>query len=174
MFWTHWRQEGCWRHMCVSCSFFRQSWCLAVYHDRFSDFEQELQQISSATVSAFTFIPNIIKFELDRSLAPFLSFFLHPKGKNVTRNMYKITSNQYNMSGRPSAGGRWRMIFHIFCHETVAVSEQVVCLCRRTSPGSRWGAALWNISPTTVTCCPCSPVRDSCDIAGDITGDITS
>uniref|UniRef100_UPI0037E978DF cilia- and flagella-associated protein 61 n=1 Tax=Semicossyphus pulcher TaxID=241346 RepID=UPI0037E978DF len=30
-------------------SFFRQSWCLAVYHDRFSDFEQELQQISSAT-----------------------------------------------------------------------------------------------------------------------------
>lgn len=115
MFWTHWRQEGCWRHMCVSCSFFRQSWCLAVYHDRFSDFEQELQQISSATVSAFTFIPNIIKFELDRSLAPFLSFFLHPKGKNVTRNMYKITSNQYNMSGRPSAGGSrcegWYFIF---------------------------------------------------------------
>ncbi|XP_076612600.1 cilia- and flagella-associated protein 61 [Chaetodon auriga] len=28
-------------------SFFRQSWCLAVYHDRFSDFEQELQQIIS-------------------------------------------------------------------------------------------------------------------------------
>ncbi|XP_042359745.1 cilia- and flagella-associated protein 61 [Plectropomus leopardus] len=30
-------------------SFFRQSWCLAIYHDRFSDFEQELQQIISAT-----------------------------------------------------------------------------------------------------------------------------
>ncbi|KAF3850257.1 hypothetical protein F7725_019976 [Dissostichus mawsoni] len=30
-------------------SFFRQSWCLAVYHDRFSDFEQELQQITSNT-----------------------------------------------------------------------------------------------------------------------------
>ncbi|XP_033979743.1 cilia- and flagella-associated protein 61 [Trematomus bernacchii] len=30
-------------------SFFRQSWCLAVYHDRFSDFEQELQQIASNT-----------------------------------------------------------------------------------------------------------------------------
>uniref|UniRef100_A0A8C4F6U3 Cilia and flagella associated protein 61 n=1 Tax=Dicentrarchus labrax TaxID=13489 RepID=A0A8C4F6U3_DICLA len=30
-------------------SFFRQSWCLAVYHDRFSDFEQELQQITSTT-----------------------------------------------------------------------------------------------------------------------------
>nr|XP_046228541.1 cilia- and flagella-associated protein 61 isoform X2 [Scatophagus argus] len=30
-------------------SFFRQSWCLAVYHDRFSDFEQELQQIASTT-----------------------------------------------------------------------------------------------------------------------------
>ncbi|XP_041660882.1 cilia- and flagella-associated protein 61 [Cheilinus undulatus] len=29
-------------------SFFRQSWCLAVYHDRFSDFERELQQITSA------------------------------------------------------------------------------------------------------------------------------
>ncbi|XP_078130908.1 cilia- and flagella-associated protein 61 [Sander vitreus] len=28
-------------------SFFRQSWCLAIFHDRFSDFEQELQQISS-------------------------------------------------------------------------------------------------------------------------------
>ncbi|XP_075940895.1 cilia- and flagella-associated protein 61 [Anarhichas minor] len=28
-------------------SFFRQSWCLAVYHDRFSDFEEELQQITS-------------------------------------------------------------------------------------------------------------------------------
>ncbi|KAK5852565.1 hypothetical protein PBY51_006418 [Eleginops maclovinus] len=28
-------------------SFFRQSWCLAVYHDRFSDFEQELRQITS-------------------------------------------------------------------------------------------------------------------------------
>ncbi|KAM9339286.1 cilia- and flagella-associated protein 61 [Symphorus nematophorus] len=28
-------------------SFFRQSWSLAVYHDRFSDFEQELQQIAS-------------------------------------------------------------------------------------------------------------------------------
>nr|XP_020475102.1 cilia- and flagella-associated protein 61 [Monopterus albus] len=28
-------------------SFFRQSWCLAIYHDRFSDFEQELQQITS-------------------------------------------------------------------------------------------------------------------------------
>ncbi|XP_056261196.1 cilia- and flagella-associated protein 61 isoform X1 [Seriola aureovittata] len=28
-------------------SFFRQSCCLAVYHDRFSDFEQELQQITS-------------------------------------------------------------------------------------------------------------------------------
>ncbi|KAM8832271.1 cilia- and flagella-associated protein 61 [Spinachia spinachia] len=28
-------------------SFFRQSWCLAIYHDRFSDFEQELQQSSS-------------------------------------------------------------------------------------------------------------------------------
>ncbi|XP_067427647.1 cilia- and flagella-associated protein 61 [Thunnus thynnus] len=28
-------------------SFLRQSWCLAVYHDRFSDFEQELQQITS-------------------------------------------------------------------------------------------------------------------------------
>ncbi|XP_062293539.1 cilia- and flagella-associated protein 61 [Scomber scombrus] len=28
-------------------SFFRQSWSLAVYHDRFSDFEQELQQITS-------------------------------------------------------------------------------------------------------------------------------
>ncbi|KAL6095499.1 cfap61 [Pungitius sinensis] len=26
-------------------SFFRQSWCLAIYHDRFCDFEQELQQI---------------------------------------------------------------------------------------------------------------------------------
>ncbi|XP_034059111.1 cilia- and flagella-associated protein 61 [Gymnodraco acuticeps] len=32
-------------------SFFRQSWCLALYHDRFSDFEQELQQITSHTVS---------------------------------------------------------------------------------------------------------------------------
>ncbi|XP_070782300.1 cilia- and flagella-associated protein 61 [Enoplosus armatus] len=30
-------------------SFFRQSWCLAVYHDRFSDFERELQQITSTT-----------------------------------------------------------------------------------------------------------------------------
>ncbi|KAK5879647.1 hypothetical protein CesoFtcFv8_022744 [Champsocephalus esox] len=30
-------------------SFFRQSWCLALYHDRFSDFEQELQQIASHT-----------------------------------------------------------------------------------------------------------------------------
>ncbi|XP_034555763.1 cilia- and flagella-associated protein 61 isoform X2 [Notolabrus celidotus] len=29
-------------------SFLRQSWCLAIYHDRFSDFEQELQQITSA------------------------------------------------------------------------------------------------------------------------------
>ncbi|KAM7368322.1 hypothetical protein PAMP_014550 [Pampus punctatissimus] len=28
-------------------SFFRQSWCLAVYHDRFSDFEQELRQITA-------------------------------------------------------------------------------------------------------------------------------
>nr|XP_040016922.1 cilia- and flagella-associated protein 61 isoform X2 [Gasterosteus aculeatus aculeatus] len=28
-------------------SFFRQSWCLAIYHDRFSDFEQELQQMTS-------------------------------------------------------------------------------------------------------------------------------
>ncbi|TKS75347.1 Cilia- and flagella-associated protein 61 [Collichthys lucidus] len=32
-------------------SFFRQSWFLAVCHDRFSDFEQELQQIASATDS---------------------------------------------------------------------------------------------------------------------------
>ncbi|XP_022622103.1 cilia- and flagella-associated protein 61 [Seriola dumerili] len=31
-------------------SFFRQSCCLAVYHDRFSDFEQELQQITSTTL----------------------------------------------------------------------------------------------------------------------------
>ncbi|XP_071323650.1 cilia- and flagella-associated protein 61 isoform X2 [Trachinotus anak] len=30
-------------------SFFRQSSCLAIYHDRFSDFEQELQQITSTT-----------------------------------------------------------------------------------------------------------------------------
>ncbi|XP_037605805.1 cilia- and flagella-associated protein 61 [Sebastes umbrosus] len=30
-------------------NFFMQRWCLAVYHDRFSDFEQELQQISSNT-----------------------------------------------------------------------------------------------------------------------------
>ncbi|XP_038582679.1 cilia- and flagella-associated protein 61 isoform X2 [Micropterus salmoides] len=30
-------------------SFFRQRWCLAIYHDRFSDFEQELQQITSTT-----------------------------------------------------------------------------------------------------------------------------
>uniref|UniRef100_A0A3B4UFL1 Cilia and flagella associated protein 61 n=1 Tax=Seriola dumerili TaxID=41447 RepID=A0A3B4UFL1_SERDU len=30
--------------------FFRQSCCLAVYHDRFSDFEQELQQITSTTL----------------------------------------------------------------------------------------------------------------------------
>ncbi|KAG7220569.1 hypothetical protein INR49_018006 [Caranx melampygus] len=29
-------------------SFFRQSSCLAVYHDRFSDFEQELQQITAS------------------------------------------------------------------------------------------------------------------------------
>ncbi|XP_010770044.1 uncharacterized protein C20orf26-like, partial [Notothenia coriiceps] len=29
--------------------FFKQSWCLALYHDRFSDFEQELQQITSHT-----------------------------------------------------------------------------------------------------------------------------
>ncbi|XP_031148896.1 cilia- and flagella-associated protein 61 isoform X2 [Sander lucioperca] len=28
-------------------SFFRQSWCMAIFHDRFSDFEQELQEISS-------------------------------------------------------------------------------------------------------------------------------
>ncbi|KAE8286424.1 Cilia- and flagella-associated protein 61 [Larimichthys crocea] len=32
-------------------SFFRQSWFLAVCHDRFSDFEQELQQIASTTDS---------------------------------------------------------------------------------------------------------------------------
>ncbi|KAM6992862.1 cilia- and flagella-associated protein 61 [Tautogolabrus adspersus] len=31
-------------------SFFRQSWSLAIYHDRFSDFEQELQQITSTKV----------------------------------------------------------------------------------------------------------------------------
>ncbi|XP_047429100.1 cilia- and flagella-associated protein 61 [Mugil cephalus] len=31
-------------------SFFRQSWCLAIFHDRFSDFQQELQQINSATL----------------------------------------------------------------------------------------------------------------------------
>ncbi|XP_054474902.1 cilia- and flagella-associated protein 61 [Anoplopoma fimbria] len=38
-------------------SFFTQSWCLAVYHDRFSDFEQELQQITSNAVSAFYLYP---------------------------------------------------------------------------------------------------------------------
>ncbi|CAB1444957.1 unnamed protein product [Pleuronectes platessa] len=32
-------------------SFFRQSWCLAVYHDRFSDFELELQTIASQTLT---------------------------------------------------------------------------------------------------------------------------
>ncbi|XP_060947391.1 cilia- and flagella-associated protein 61 [Limanda limanda] len=32
-------------------SFFRQSWCLAVYHDRFSDFELELQPIASQTLT---------------------------------------------------------------------------------------------------------------------------
>lgn len=39
--------------MCVLFSFFKQNWCLAIYHDRFSDFEQELQQITSAPVGAF-------------------------------------------------------------------------------------------------------------------------
>uniref|UniRef100_A0A7N6A0F9 Cilia and flagella associated protein 61 n=1 Tax=Anabas testudineus TaxID=64144 RepID=A0A7N6A0F9_ANATE len=31
-------------------SFFRQRWCLAIYHDRFSDFEQELLQITSTNL----------------------------------------------------------------------------------------------------------------------------
>ncbi len=26
-------------------SYFRENWCLALYHDRFADFEQEVQQI---------------------------------------------------------------------------------------------------------------------------------
>lgn len=39
--------------VCVLFSFFKQNWCLAIYHDRFSDFEQELQQITSAPVGAF-------------------------------------------------------------------------------------------------------------------------
>ncbi|XP_039981773.1 cilia- and flagella-associated protein 61 isoform X2 [Xiphias gladius] len=33
-------------------SFFRQSWCFAVYHDRFSDFEQELRQIASTKLKS--------------------------------------------------------------------------------------------------------------------------
>uniref|UniRef100_A0A3B4UI71 Cilia and flagella associated protein 61 n=1 Tax=Seriola dumerili TaxID=41447 RepID=A0A3B4UI71_SERDU len=40
-------------------SFFRQSCCLAVYHDRFSDFEQELQQITSTTLKVCVFILKI-------------------------------------------------------------------------------------------------------------------
>ncbi|CDQ99950.1 unnamed protein product [Oncorhynchus mykiss] len=41
--------------MCVCCggggvgSYFREKWCLAIYHDRFADFEQEMHQIMEST-----------------------------------------------------------------------------------------------------------------------------
>ncbi|XP_029589889.1 cilia- and flagella-associated protein 61 isoform X4 [Salmo trutta] len=31
------------------CSYFREKWCLAIYHDRFADFEQEMHQIMEST-----------------------------------------------------------------------------------------------------------------------------
>ncbi|KAI3364620.1 hypothetical protein L3Q82_011400 [Scortum barcoo] len=57
-------------------SFFRQSWCLAIYHDRFSDFEQELQQITSTTVCTFIFIPRTNTFDLSNCPSFFISFCL--------------------------------------------------------------------------------------------------
>ncbi|XP_008290110.1 uncharacterized protein C20orf26 [Stegastes partitus] len=33
-------------------SFFRESWCMAIFHDRFSDFEKEVRQITSNTLES--------------------------------------------------------------------------------------------------------------------------
>lgn len=30
---------------CFICSFFRESWCLAVFHDRFKDFRDEIREL---------------------------------------------------------------------------------------------------------------------------------
>ncbi|KAM9354914.1 cilia- and flagella-associated protein 61 [Pholidichthys leucotaenia] len=54
-------------------SFFRQSCCLAVFHDRFSDFEQELQQIVSTDLQ-------------DEDLGQQTSDVLHPRTRSSVRS----------------------------------------------------------------------------------------
>uniref|UniRef100_A0A3Q1H2I2 Uncharacterized protein n=1 Tax=Anabas testudineus TaxID=64144 RepID=A0A3Q1H2I2_ANATE len=52
-------------------SFFRQRWCLAIYHDRFSDFEQELLQITSTNLKVSALRSSAVKYLIyNRNLLP--------------------------------------------------------------------------------------------------------
>uniref|UniRef100_A0A3B5AUA1 Si:zfos-223e1.2 n=1 Tax=Stegastes partitus TaxID=144197 RepID=A0A3B5AUA1_9TELE len=54
--------------------FFRESWCMAIFHDRFSDFEKEVRQITSNTLEALR--SSAVKYLIyNQNLLP---MFAHP------------------------------------------------------------------------------------------------
>ncbi|XP_062323305.1 cilia- and flagella-associated protein 61 [Osmerus eperlanus] len=98
-------------------SYFRENWCLAIYHDRFTDFEQEMRQIMESTKvkdnnsvveSIPHFIQRLMNKTLDDSEDPMLILkkaFAESGGlatlKTSTLNFLRYNTNHLTMYAQP-------------------------------------------------------------------------